>query len=277
MSAEFDSDPFTDALREDLPSARDEARVRARLASAGVLAGVGAVAPGATAAATTGTATAGVVTKVLALPLTAKLGGVALLACAVAVPVVRAHSHARTPVAVASKAVPARVNASSLTDAKRRATNLAGVPLAVATGDRASGPPLVTPPLETEAPVVAATPFAGATPAAASRVERMKSRGAGPVAVTTVNGASALSTAVSGASESSPAVGSFPVVAAPVDEGTLRAETTLMEQALGALKRGDLATAEQKLTQHARTFPDGPLAPERDRALARVREKETLR
>jgi len=261
MSADFDPDPFTDALREDLPSAQDEARVRARLATAGVLAGVGAVAPGATAAATSGTAagtaTAGVVTKVLALPLAAKLGGAALLACAVAVPVVRAHARGVVPAAVMGGAAPARANASPLAGSRQPAANVVATPVAPAEPGTAA--PLVAAPLVT-------TPLA-ATPVAASRAERAKSRDAGSVTVAATNGASA----------SLPAVGAFPVAEAPVDEGTLRAETTLMEQALGALKRGDLATAKQKLAEHAQSFPDGHLAPERERALARIREKETSR
>lgn len=72
-----------------------------------------------------------------------------------------------------------------------------------------------------------------------------------------------------------PAVGAFPIAPAVEDEGTLRAETALMEQALGAIKHGDWVTAKQKLAEHARTFPNGHLAPERERALERMREKET--
>jgi TolA-binding protein len=58
------------------------------------------------------------------------------------------------------------------------------------------------------------------------------------------------------------------------DEGTLRAETALLEQALAALKHGDLAAARRELARHAAQFPNGHLAPERERALARIREKE---
>jgi hypothetical protein len=80
---------------------------------------------------------------------------------------------------------------------------------------------------------------------------------------------------------SAPAVGAFPIVeaapAAPVDEGTLRAETALMERALAALRRDDFTTAERELAAHAAAFPNGHLRPERERALSRLRGKETER
>jgi hypothetical protein len=71
-------------------------------------------------------------------------------------------------------------------------------------------------------------------------------------------------------------VGSFPTVEAkPIDEGTLRAETALMERALAAIKRGDVATARRELAAHAARFPDGHLKRERERALARTADKES--
>lgn len=264
MSAEFDSDPYTDALREDLPSPQDEARVRTRLVAAGVLAGVGAVAPGATAAATTGTAAAGLLTKALALPLVAKLGATAVLLGAVAVPVVRAQRRSAVEPA-ASRVASARTTATPGASAAAMAPNatmtaVVPAPLpSLASGAPDELAPRAMEPAVTAAPVVAAVaPVTGRS----ARERASESTGA-PVA------------AAHGAGTASLAVGSFPLEAMSEDEGTLRAETALMEQALGALKRGDYTTAKQRLAEHARTFPNGHLAPERDRALERVREKET--
>jgi hypothetical protein len=58
--------------------------------------------------------------------------------------------------------------------------------------------------------------------------------------------------------------------AAAGPESTLREETVLVERALYALRLGDRDGARRALDEHARRFPDGLLAPERDRALSRV-------
>ncbi|HTQ07884.1 MAG TPA: hypothetical protein VMI54_28725 [Polyangiaceae bacterium] len=271
MSAEFDPDPFTEALRDDWPSAADEARVRARLAAAGVLAGVGAVAPGATAA-TTGTASTSVLAKALGLPLAAKVGATAVLVGAISVPIVRtkwlAHESARASVPSAAPARSHSALPSGVSQAEPGSVPAAGTRAAAA--DVALAPPAsstvgVAADVTSEsaaANAASASAFVGPASPVVNRLSHARdSAAAGP----------------DGASASRPAAGSFPVAAAPEDEGTLRAETALMEQALGALGRGDLARAKRKLAEHARTFPDGHLAPERDRALERVREKETER
>jgi len=51
---------------------------------------------------------------------------------------------------------------------------------------------------------------------------------------------------------------------------TLAEETGLMERAIGALHDGDLDRASHWLREHERRFPQGLLARERLRALARV-------
>jgi hypothetical protein len=52
--------------------------------------------------------------------------------------------------------------------------------------------------------------------------------------------------------------------------GTLGEETELVERALYALKLGDREGARRALAEHGRRFPNGLLARERERALARA-------
>ena len=66
---EPETDPFIDALREDLPTERDQARIRARLLAAGVIASTGLV-PGVAAG---GTVASGLLPKLMALPMFAKV------------------------------------------------------------------------------------------------------------------------------------------------------------------------------------------------------------
>jgi TolA-binding protein len=53
---------------------------------------------------------------------------------------------------------------------------------------------------------------------------------------------------------------------------TLRAESALLEQALEAERDGQLELARQALERHARTYPNGLLAPERERVRARLND-----
>jgi hypothetical protein len=52
----------------------------------------------------------------------------------------------------------------------------------------------------------------------------------------------------------------------------LAEEARLIDEALAAIRRGDLAQAEQRLDQHATRFEDARLAAERERARARLAE-----
>jgi TolA-binding protein len=54
---------------------------------------------------------------------------------------------------------------------------------------------------------------------------------------------------------------------------TLAEETGLMERAIAALHDGDLERARYWLNEHERRFPNGLLARERFRALARVERR----
>jgi len=234
-------DPFTEALRQDLPSADDGARVRARLVSAGLIAGAGVVAPGA-ALATSG----GLLAKLGALPMAAKLGASAVVVGVVAVPVLSRGSRDE--------------------DSARARTSNAQV--APAARSKAAPAPA---PARPEPPPAAALPGPAEVPAFEPEPATMRSA---PEPVR----APALLPAETRAPSPGPAVGSFPIVAeAPVDEGTLRAETALMERALAALQRGDVATARRELAAHAAQYPNGHLKRERERALERTMSKETER
>ena len=57
----------------------------------------------------------------------------------------------------------------------------------------------------------------------------------------------------------------------PLDPGsTLREEIALLEQAIAARERGDLASARALLAGHRTRFPDGVLSPERERLLGEL-------
>ncbi len=258
MNGDGELDPFTEALREDLPSAHDEARLRVRLASAGILAGAGVMTPAATAAAT-GTATAGVFAKLVALPLAVKVGATLALAGVAVVPLV----HARAP----ARRTPVEAPARAVVLSPHRAEALRRVEVTPSAAARTPAPPVdmatttSTAPVRVEAPSAPMLGLATRTPKrGAAEVAPARDVGDGPVAV---------------AIASARAVAAFPAApAASEDEGTLRDETAMMERALAAMKQGDFGAARRELALHAARFPNGHLAPERDRALARIREKE---
>jgi hypothetical protein len=227
-------DPFTEALRLDLPSARDSERVRSRLVSGGVLAGAGVIAP--SVAATTG---GGLLAKLGALPIAAKLGASALLVGAAALPVWNRASKGGGEPPKSSDA---------------RALGVAPAQPAGPAAERALREPAVV--------ARAVSPQAVSSPVRATpRPPSAQARSTTPLAETW---------------RSTPSVGSFPVTQVePVDEGTLRAETALMERALSALRRGDYVTARRELAAHAERFPNGHLKPDRERAFERMLGKET--
>ncbi|HEX5100128.1 MAG TPA: hypothetical protein VFV94_11540 [Polyangiaceae bacterium] len=230
-----DDDPFTRALRDDLPAQSDEARVRSRLVSAGVLAGAVAAPVGSAAAA------AGVTAKVVALPLAVKVGASLAFVGLVSVPVV-SHLASQPPSSRPSLSATAAARPLPVRKAEPRHEPVAA--------------PLAAPVTETE-PVALPAP-AAPEPARPSLRERTKS-------------------SASTATNPLPSVAAFEDAAGtkPLDEGSLRAETALIERALSALKRDDIATARTALAEHARRFPNGHLVRERQRALERTLGKET--
>jgi hypothetical protein len=236
---EPETDPFIDALRADLPTERDEARVRARLLAAGVIASTGLAAPGVAAG---GAVAGGLLPKLLALPMFAKVGLAATVVGLSAVPVARysARSDVKAP-----------ATQSTVPEAR---------PTAVAAAPTHAEPANVAPP--------------SIEPAAATKeLPRERAR--------SLPEFSGVSVAPGTPSEAPvvarPSIGAFEAPPAQLDEGTLRAETALIEGALAAIRGGDTTRARDLLTRHATQFPNGLLVRERERALALSRTSDTTR
>ncbi len=235
---EPETDPFIDALRADLPTERDQARIRARLLAAGVIASTGLAAPGVAA----GSAVAGgVLPKLLALPMFAKVGLAATVIGLSAVPVARytARSEVKAP--------------AQPSTAPARPTALAAAPA-------------------TATPAALAAPHVEAAVSPELPRERARSL---PESSRAQNAPSTATAAVPEVERAS--VGSFEAAPAPLDEGTLRAETALIEGALAAIRGGDTTRARGLLADHAARFPNGLLLRERERALELARSTETTR
>jgi hypothetical protein len=230
-----DFDALVSALRSDLPSASDERRVRTRLLAAGVGISATLVAPGATAS-----VASALVQKLGALSWVTKVG-LAGIAVASAVPAAIEWS-SREPLEPSTGAVPvAKLTAAPSAANLPAPTQPSTPPNAALAETRAVEP----------AAAVARTPV-NDQPSPASHQA--------PAADATKRPSRAASAAA------------FPLddAAAAEPESTLREETVLVERALYALRLGDRDGARRALDEHARRFPDGLLAPERDRALSRV-------
>jgi hypothetical protein len=239
-TGEPENDPFIAALRGDLPTERDQARVRARLLSAGLLVGTGLTAPGVAAG---GAAASGLLPKLLALPMMAKIGLAATVVGLSAAPIAGYVAH----------------------DAAKPASAPIGAPREVAE----VRPALTT--ATTSIATVTALPAAQATPAEPAKSPRERVRSL-PEFSSDVTPAPALAVPPAG-----PSVGSFEAPsakAAPVDEGTLRAETALIERALAAIRAGEATRARALLAEHGERFPNGLLVRERERALELARHAD---
>jgi len=279
---EPDVDPFVEALRDDLPSAADERRVRARLLAAGVVvgsaalsvqtaaaltgpgasvpagAGTGALAAGGSAlngatsgAALTGASGAagglgaagapalikvGLLSKVLVLPLAAKVGVATTLA-----------------VAVAATSIPLVLDRDAGT---AKVANVAAPPPAA----RVAAPP---PAARDVAPLLSPAVVPGARESG-TREPEVAPSAAG-------DGADPTPRADTGVS-SAPRVSrpSRAPRAASAHTSALSEEARLMERAMLALGEGDHVLARRSLEEHARRFPRGLLARERERAFTRL-------
>lgn len=276
-----DVDSFVEALRGDFPSAEDEARVRSRLLSAGVLVTSAAVTTsGAAASLSAATATSGValsgaalggtaaggaalgaqvagtagaplvlvkaglVSKLLMLPVAAKVGVATSLALAVAAtsaPLVSSRSEAPAVVAPSNDVAPS-INAA---------------PQSVA-------PSIEVRPPQSEAPVAQVAPsndLPRVAPASAQPIQ--------PRTEQTPSIPERREVVRRGSAAREPA----PVERAPMERGrasSLAEETRLMEQAMLAVGAGEHELARRWLGEHSRRFPEGLLARERERAVARL-------
>jgi hypothetical protein len=237
-TGEPENDPFIAALRGDLPTERDQTRIRARLLSAGLLVGTGLTAPGVAAG---GAVASGLLPKLLALPMLTKIGLAATVAGLSAAPIAAyvAHDDATKPKSAPQSA-----------------------PRDIAT---------VRPALTTATPTIAtatALPNAEATKASNARSPRERVSSL-PEFSSDVTPAPALAQVPAG-----PSVGSFEAPATPGDEGTLRAETALIERALSAIRAGEATRARALLAEHGERFPNGLLVRERERALELARHSD---
>jgi hypothetical protein len=288
------ADAFVEALQSDLPTTEQEARVRARLLAAGIL-GAGAALTTSTSAAALGTSgvtsnaalgasagagaagagaagagaagglgaapvvlvKAGLLSKVLMLPLAAKVGVAATLAVAVAAtsaPLVlkhRATSTSAQTVAAAPGALPGNGPSPG------KGPSVAPLPsVANAVAAPGSGAPL-------GADRGGRSIVAGTVTATAGVAQRKPARRDANASTPVTESAADSATPRRSASRARSAT-------VTASESTLGEEARLMEQAMLALGEGDTDLARRALEEHARRFPAGLLQPERERALERL-------
>lgn len=257
MKSDPEMTDLVEALRADLPSAEDSARVKARLAALGVL-GASATA-GTTAAAGTAAGTAlaaqaavasvGVVARVGALSWSAKLGIAAAVTAGVGGGSVAAlRTQSKAEVAVITPAPVTRPAASA------------------AIAARAPMPPRAAV-VESEAPAAqeAVTAVAAAPRIKPAAPSNARLANAEPVRATET--VTAMNTP-----PDAPSTQGFPseAVAVPPTTTTLREETGLVDAALLAIKAGDRERARALLAEHANKFPNGLLRLERERARSKL-------
>lgn len=262
MKSDPEIQALEEALRSDLPDERQAARLRARFAALTV-AGAAMAASSSAAASTLGAKAAGAgwfasaTARVAALSWGAKVGLATAVSASVAAPAWILTSHAepsRDTVAVVATPKAKRA-AKTNVPSERRAVGAPSAPVVETSGAREetsdepsasavapTGPRRVEP--RRAAPAVAIAPAAAPAPEAA--------------AVSTAAAAPTLAVA-----------DGFQSVT------TLREETALVDQALAALRAGDLALARDRVQEHERRFPNGLLRRERERARAKL--EETLR
>ncbi|MET0790133.1 MAG: hypothetical protein ABW061_01305 [Polyangiaceae bacterium] len=255
MTRNDDDSIFEQALRGDLPSVDEQARLRKRLFAAGLSAGTGL------AATSTASAQAGwgatVFAKVAALSWPATLA----LGAAVATPIValpiwlspNKTSHAPTEparsVRVAASAAPSaeRAHASSAAEGAVAGSAVAGSAVASS---------------------------AVASSAVAESGTRSVPRTAGSGVVSALHTQRPSAAAVSAA----PAVAAFAVPSSADGDAsvrgasTLAAETQLLDRAFAELAAGNRSAASALIAEHARRFPNGLLNQERERARARLEQ-----
>ncbi len=267
-SPDPDIEPLIDALRADLPEPKQAERMRARLLAAGIIAG-GVVATPSAAAGATGVsalsgagAQVGVVSKAAALFGGSKVLLAAAIVAGSSLPVT-AYLAVSSPKEAPSVAIPSAREGQELEVVPPGATSAA--PQTVATAE----PPPATP--ERALPLPAATVVANGERSAGLPPVPLAAAPRAPRSVTQGEPRAR----VAGAS-TQPSVATFAALEGRPAESTLRAETELMDRALSALRLGSHANARSLLKQHAARFPNGALAPERERALERLNQAELV-
>lgn len=251
---ESDESIFEQALRADLPSAEQEARLRRRMLMAGITAGSALAASSAAASAPVGLV-GQLAAKVAALSWPATL----VLTTAVATPIVA------LPVWLGPK-FDGRANALAHASASR--ANAAGSSVAAARSNAALEPAHVASPepaLADDVQALPAEPKAVVAPSSANA--RTSSQASSGDQIERRAPASLASSA-----EASPAAEPEPAnsAASAHNASTLRAETELLDRTFTELRAGHRAAAAALITEHEQRFPNGLLRQERERARARL-------
>ena len=250
MSSDNDDSVFELALRADLPSPEQEARMRQRILAAGVgLASTGAAVSNQAGAAVSTQAGAGAA-------LGAKLGALSwpatlVLAAVVATPIIALPvwlAPGAQPRSPHARPVPPRASVLSPADEARRAVAPAG-PETLAGREAPAREP----------------PSPSAEPRAASRVASLA-----PAKTAT---ATAVERPASAAFEASRAADSaLNAQPAQTPPSTLAAETRLLDRAFAEIAAGHRQAAAGLIAEHEREFPNGLLRQERERARARLNQ-----
>lgn len=280
---EHDVEDLIAALRDDLPSRDDERRVCTRLATAGIVVGsVATLAEVGSAAASAGVAGSNSVA----------VGGVAAGSGAVAGGTALGTSGSLSMAAgslAGQGSVAAQGSALAVVFAKVAALGggtKAALVTALAIG---AGYPAVTTLLPPAEPAVASVPAAAARAPdqraaravegqpASERQPRLEQPPVREVAAETsrVEAHTPKTPAVARSRRAAPAAPptTEPAEASPhavVRTSALEAETALIERALRAVRAGDRDSALGWLSEHQRRYPNGALAPERQRALEQL-------
>jgi hypothetical protein len=264
MSAQQDPelDALVDALRGDVPSERDRARVRRKLIAVGVAVSAGSALSGAamakasaaTASAGSSTAAAGAGAGVVGASVGAKLAGFSLAAKISAGVVVLASASALSVYDAGER--------SSSGD-RRPATEavVAAASPAPSMHDRVAmapaGPVAEEPSSIEPSVIVAPAPIAPVAAPARLRSDAPRAR-VGTARSAPPAAEPVLEEPVAAPTPEAPASAPLP--------SALRAEAELLERALSALHAGELESARRALSAHAERFPQGALRRERERA-----------
>lgn len=303
MKSDPELDALVHALRDDFPSERDSARLRARLSALGLAAShalvstsaaaASAAAPGLAQGAAALGAAGKVATQAGALSLALKAGAVVVVSATVmAGPLWIAQRRSLSVAPTTSDA-----NGSQRAPLAKRplATAPRGTMPSVEPANPSVGEAARTPANDREASTTTATPNGahmptqgalGSAPAnavntgtvdssdlRASATEQTSSRAAPTVPPSPV--APAAQSTAGFASDDVPAA--QPRAGVAIEPTTLREETALIDGALAALRAGDRARAATLLGEHQRRFPHGLLARERERALHTIDEQQSQR
>lgn len=282
MNPEEDTSEFVDALRSDLPSAEQSARIKARLAAlaavtaVGLASGSAAASTGAAAAATKAGLLASAVSRVGALSWGTKVGlaaAVSVSAAAGPVLLTNLDTGSREPMAAASapraaqqrSSVPRSPRTLPAREADRTeppASALPAEPPSSVEGSAAERPP--SRPARDRRPATRALAVPSPDTAWTATTNVDDGVPGAPVA------AFATTDATNGASDAPAA----PVTLseAPASATTLREETALIDRAFAALRDGRLEVAAALVAAHQQRFPKGVLVRERERARAKLAE-----